>query len=158
MNKHRKETMNSVHFEKLGENRYLIRVSEFYPDNCCEEDETIVTEEHLDWLLTFKDDDIREQDQDDDNRAIGIYLGDDDYSGTIGLLTKTFTNDVETELWLEQVLADLGSLAIRRAKMALLQGYKNREIAREENINHEVINRAMKIIRRRVEDLLKNDC
>ncbi len=158
MNKHRKETMNSVHFEKLGENRYLIRVSEFYPDNCCEEDETIVTEEHLDWLLTFKDDDIREQDQDDDNRAIGIYLGDDDYSGTIGLLTKTFTNDVETELWLEQVLADLGSLAIRRAKMALLQGYKNREIAREENINHEVINRAMKIIRQRVEDLLKNDC
>lgn len=135
----------------------LLLLSEFYPDNCCEEDETIVTEEHLDWLLTFKDDDIREQDQDDDNRATGLYLGDDDYSGTIGLLTKTFTNDVETELWLEQILADLGSLAIHRAKMALLQGYKNREIAREENINHEVINRAMKIIRQRVEDMLKND-
>ena len=85
MKKHRKETLESVHFEKLGENRYLIRVSEFYPDNCCEEDEAIISEEHLDQLLSFIDEEVREQEREDDNRA-GVFLGDEGYSGTVGLL------------------------------------------------------------------------
>ena len=154
MKNHRKETLNSVHFVKLGENRYLIRVSEFYPDNCCDEDEAIVSEEHLDQLLSFKDEEVREQDRDDDNRA-GVFLGDECYSGTIGLFQESFISDIETELWLEQVLADMGDKAIRRAKMVYLEGYKNRELARLENVTHEAINKAMRKINERVSKMLK---
>ena len=157
MNKHRKETMNSVHFEKLGENRYLIRVSEFYPDNCCEEDEAIISEEHLDWLLTFKDNEIRASEQDDDNLATEVYYGDDNFMTSLGLIEEAFTDDVETELWLEQVLAPMGEKAIRRAKLFYLDRCTKYAIGKMENVSHNMIGKSLAKIEKRLLKALKDD-
>ncbi len=149
MKKHRKETMNSVHFIKLGEDRYLIKVSEFYPNNCCEEEETVVREKDLDMLLTFKDEELRTQEQDADHRAHNIYVYDDNYISELGYFTDSFTDKVEAELFIEQVLEwyGYGTEYIECAKYRFIHKLSIRQTAAMINKPRETTNRIINIVK-----------
>ena len=146
MKKHRKETMRSYNIKKLGENAFRIIVREFYTNNCCEAEELVVDKKTLEALLRFKDEEIRAQEQDDDHRAHNIYVYDDNYISELGFIVDSFTDDVEAELFVEQVLDSYGysNDVIECAKYKFIHNLSIRQTAEMVNMSLARVHRIIK--------------
>ena len=129
MKEHRQKSINSIPFQMIGKDRYLVKVADVYPDNCTETEEMVINKETLDALLRFKDEELRAQDKDKEHRAHKVYVYDDNFISELGYYVKSATGDVEAELFIEQVLSGYDSVEVKCAKYRFLHDLSMREIA-----------------------------
>ncbi|MBQ8514205.1 MAG: hypothetical protein IJ496_02300 [Ruminococcus sp.] len=130
-------------------NGKLIRISDFYDDNCSEQEMVEVSDEVLMALQRFKKDDENLRKSDERHLAVGLRYDNDEYmAAAFGLYSESSAEGVELRIWLEQALCDFSEVVVRRAMLYFIEGMSARAIAEMEGVHHSSITKSIEKTKR----------
>lgn len=138
-------------------NLHMIKITEFYKENCSEQETVEVSDEVLALLMEEKRKNGNYKKWEKTHRAVGVYLDSEDYIGALGFTSKSGIDEVETAIWLEQALRRCSDIVIRRAKLKYLQHMTTREIAKLESVNHTSVAESLRIAKRVLMELQEKE-
>jgi DNA-directed RNA polymerase specialized sigma24 family protein len=134
----------------------LIRISDYYSDNCSEQEMVEVSDEILMALQRFKKDDENLRKSDERHLAVGLRYDNDEYmAATFGLYSESSAESIELRIWLEQVLCDFSQIVARRAMLYFLEGLSARAIAELEGVHHSSVTKSIEKTKKRLLELLE---
>lgn len=118
------------------ENTHLIRIKDYYPEDCSEQEFTLVNDETLAELEQMKRDVVNNKKWEKRHRAGSLYIDDEDFIATLGLYTDSQEDELNFRLWFEQALSKCGTITVKRATLYFIDGLSARAIANMESVHH----------------------
>lgn len=135
------------------ENTHLIRIKDYYPDDCSEQEFMEVSDEVLFQLETYKKGERNYHKWVKRHRAGSLHIDDEDFLGYMGKYIESNTDESEIDLFLDQALSICGEIVLRRMKL-LVAGYTKTEIAEIEAVCYTSISASIEKAKKVLAELL----
>ena len=145
---------NNVNSNGSEESKKVIRVSDYYPNNCSEQDYVEVSQEILDAYAEFEeiDDKIGNWDH---NHRVNVYFNEEYFGHTWDVCVESPEESVIGKDSVESLVFMCGEIAYRRSIKYFFYKKTLSEIAKEENVSVGAIYKSVKSFERMLLNLHK---
>ena len=143
----------SLNIEK---SKRIIRLADYYPNNCSEQEYVEVSDEIYEVYKMFQ----RESNKQtvSDYRHIKLIYFDENILGEMfGAIKASIDKEVIDKIWLEQLFMSCGKNAFRRAIMYFVNGLSTREIAAIEKVSHTAVVKSINQIKNIVKKTISEE-
>lgn len=134
---------NNVNSAKCEENKNVIRISDYYPDNCSEQEYVEVSKEILDAYKSFEEIDKRLHNW-DRNHKKNIFFDEIYFGEFLEICIESHENAVIGKMAVESLASLCGETVFRRAVKHYLFKDTLKNIAEEENASISAIYKSIK--------------
>lgn len=134
---------NNVSSTKCEENKNIIRISDYYPNNCSEQEYVEVSKEILDAYKSFDETDKKLHNW-DRNHIKKIFFDETYFGEFLEICTESHEDAVIGKMAVESLVSLCGKTVFRRSIQYYLFKKTLKDIAEEENVSISAIYKSIK--------------
>ena len=144
-------------FNKTETGEICLDISSVYPTNCSEQKSEIVKKDIIEAyeniFRTWDNKRVSEY----RHRNKKIYLGNEDFEASIGAVTYSHEEIVESDIYLEYISQFFSNVVFKRGMMYYMEKYTEKEIAEIENVSQTAVSNSICLFKKTMAELYKID-
>lgn len=137
---------NNTNSIKSEEKKNIIRLSDYYPNNCSEQEYVEVSNEVLEAYKVFGRENNK-QTVSDYRHIAPIGFDENIFGEMFGAYEASIDENVINQLWFEQLLKPYGEIILKRAVLYFIDGLSTREIAEIDDVSHTAVVKSISLVK-----------
>lgn len=132
-------------------------ISSVYPSNCSEQKSEIVTNEVIETYENIFRKWNSKRVSECRHRNKKIYLGNEDFEASIGAVTYSHEETVESDIYLEYISQFFSDVVFKRGMMYYMEKYTEKEIAEIEKVSQTAVSNSICVFKNTMAKLYNID-
>ena len=137
-------------FRKTETGENYLELSSVYPNNCSEQKIEVITDEVLEFYESLYRAWDSERVKNNRHKNKKIYLGNEDFEGSIGLFICSHDEKVESEVYLDHIKKFFGNRVYERGMMYYMYKYTEQEISEIENVSQMAVSKSIRLFKKSI--------